>query len=85
MIYRILWCNGHIIAFKIHTRINLQNDKPQAFSEGGDPPSTTLLPRGRPSRPHPLTLIKNELKLGWLTLLRRNLNLIETFFFLKIT
>jgi len=35
----------------------LQNDIPQAFSEGGDP---TLLPRGRPPRPTLLTLIKNE-------------------------
>ncbi len=31
----------------------------QAFSEGGDPPSTPLLPR-RPPWPPPLTLIKNE-------------------------
>ena len=57
----ILWCNGHIIAFKNHIRITFTEWwNPKLFLRGEIPPSTPLLPRGRPPRPPPLTLIKNE-------------------------
>ncbi len=77
---------GTLLHAKIILELLLQNDKAKAFSEGGDPPLKLLLLRGRPPQP-PITLINNEgeelirkgkniFKLGWLTLLRRNLNLI---------
>ena len=51
---------GTLSHSKIILEFLLQNDKPQAFYEGGDPRSTPLLPKGgTPSTP-PLTLIKNE-------------------------
>ena len=51
---------GRLSHSKIILELLLQNYKPQAFSKGGDPPSNPLLPKGRPPRPQPLTLIKNE-------------------------
>jgi len=44
---------GTLSHAKIILELLLQNDKAKVFSEGGDPPSTPLLARGRPSRPHP--------------------------------
>ncbi len=38
----------------------LQNDKPQAFSEGANPTLNPPPPEGETPRPPPLTLIKNE-------------------------
>jgi len=51
---------GTLSHSKFILELLLQNDKPKAFSEGGDPPSTPLLLRGRLPRPPLLTLIKNE-------------------------
>ena len=74
---------GTLSHAKVILQLLLQNDKAKAFSEGGKylPP-----PEGETPSTSPLTLIKNEgeekkgkgifLKLEWLTLLRRNLNLI---------
>ena len=61
----------HFIAFygvmgtlshsKIILELLLQNDKPQAFSEGGDPPLNPPSSQGGdPLDPPLLTLIKNE-------------------------
>ncbi len=44
---------GTLSHSKIILELLLQNGKPQAFSEGGNPPLTPLLPRGRPPRPPP--------------------------------
>ena len=52
---------GTLSHAKIILELLLQNDKAKAFSEGGDPPSTTRPPQKgeTPSTP-PLTLFKNE-------------------------
>ncbi len=51
---------GTLTHSKIILELLLQNDKTQAFSEGGDP---SLLPRGKPPRLPPRThIIKHERK-----------------------
>lgn len=50
---------GTLSHSKIILELLLQNDTAKAFSEGGDPPSTPLLPRGDPPST-PLLTLKNE-------------------------